>query len=140
MSRPSANSTLYRLIQAGQLAHHALLAPLRERGLEPGDDAILFELGRTAKAETELADALGLSLASLTGRLNRLSDRELIVSQAVGAELLPGIALTDRGARIRDGLAENWAQLEIALLHELKPKHRKRLSQQLKRFIALFEL
>lgn len=45
MSRPSSRSTLYQLIKAGQLAHRALLLPLSERGLEPGDDAILFELG-----------------------------------------------------------------------------------------------
>ena len=55
MSRPSSRSTLYRLIEAGQLAHRALLLPLSERGLEPGDDAILFELGRAGTTEIELA-------------------------------------------------------------------------------------
>ena len=45
MSRPSATSTLYRLIEAGQLAHKALLVPLVERGLQAGDDAVLFVLG-----------------------------------------------------------------------------------------------
>ena len=30
MSRPSSRSTLYRLIQAGQLAHRAVLLPLSE--------------------------------------------------------------------------------------------------------------
>jgi hypothetical protein len=44
MSKPSASSTLYRLIEAGQLAHQALLVPLVERGLEAGDDAVLFIL------------------------------------------------------------------------------------------------
>ena len=32
MSKPSPSSVLYRLIAAGQLAHQALLIPLKERG------------------------------------------------------------------------------------------------------------
>ena len=78
MSKPSSRSTLYRLIQAGQLAHRALLLPLSERGLEPGDDAILFELGRSGTTEAQLAAELGLSEASLSTRLSRLIERGLV--------------------------------------------------------------
>lgn len=137
MSRPSSRSTLYRLIEAGQLAHKALLLPLVERGLEPGDDAILFELGRAGTTEMELAAELGLSEVALTTRLSRLLDRELVTRQAVGPELAPGIALTERGARIRNGLADHWTQLEEALMGELKPKQRKKLGDRLKRFVEL---
>ena len=122
MSKPSSRSTLYRLIQAGQLAHRALLLPLSERGLEPGDDAILFELGRSGRTETELAAELGLSEAGLTDRLARLTERGLITRQAVGPELAAGVALSERGVRIRNGLADHWAQLEEALMGELKTK------------------
>lgn len=137
MSRPSSRSTLYRLIEAGQLAHKALLLPLVERGLEPGDDAILFELGRAGTTEMELAAELGLSEVALTTRLSRLLDRELVTRQAVGPELAPGIALTERGARIRNGLADHWTQLEEALMGELKPKQRKKLGDRLKRLVEL---
>ena len=140
MSRPSSRSTLYRLIEAGQLAHKALLQPLLERGLEPGDDAILFELGRAGTTEVELAAELGLSEVSLTTRLSRLLDRELVTRQAVGPELAPGVALTERGARIRNGLADHWTQLEEALMGELKPKQRKKLGDRLKRFVELLRL
>jgi DNA-binding MarR family transcriptional regulator len=140
MSRPSSQSTLYRLIEAGQLAHQALLLPLVERGLEPGDDAILFELGRSGTTEADLAAELGLGEAALTARLTRLIDRELVTRQAVGPELAPGVALTERGVRIRNGLADHWAQLEEALMGELKPKHRKKLADHLKRFVALLRL
>ncbi len=140
MSRPSSRSTLYRLIEAGQLAHKALLQPLLERGLEPGDDAILFELGRAGTTEMELAAELGLSEVSLTTRLSRLLDRELVTRQAVGPELAPGIALTERGVRIRNGLADHWTQLEEALMGELKPKQRKKLGDRLKRFVDLLRL
>lgn len=140
MSRPSSRSTLYRLIEAGQLAHQALLVPLRERGLEPGDDAVLFELARSGTTEAALADQLGLSEDALDVRAERLIGRELVTRQAVGPELAPGLALTERGLRIRNALADHWTQLEEALLGELKPKHRKRFSETLKRFVELLRL
>lgn len=140
MSRPSPRSTLYRLIQAGQLAHKALLQPLLERGLEPGDDAILFALGRTGATEAALAEQLGLSPEALEARLSRLEGRDLVARQAVGPELAEGIALTGRGARICKSLADHWAQLEEALMGELKPKQRKKLAGHLKRFIDLLRL
>ena len=137
MSKPSPRSSLYRLIEAGQLAHKALLQPLLDRGLEPGDDAVLFELGRSGMTEAALAAEFGVAPQALAPRLERLIERELITRQAVGPELAPGVALTDRGVRIRNGLADHWAQLEEALLGELKPKHRKRLGVQLQRFVDL---
>ena len=140
MSKPSSRSTLYRLIEAGQLAHKALLLPLVERGLEPGDDAILFELGRAGTTEAALAAELGMAPDSLAARLNRLTDRGLITRQAVGPELAPGIALTERGVRIRNGLADHWSQLEDALMGELKAKQRKKLADRLKRFVELLSL
>lgn len=140
MSRPSSRSTLYRLIEAGQLAHQALLQPLLERGLEPGDDAILFELGRAGTTEMELAAELGLTEVALATRLSRLIDRGLVMRQAVGPELAPGVALSERGVRIRNGLADHWAQLEEALMGELKPKQRKKLGERLKRFVDLLRL
>lgn len=140
MSRPSSRSTLYRLIEAGQLAHKALLLPLMERGLEPGDDAILFELGRSGTTEAELAAELGLSEVALSIRLSRLLERELVIRQAVGPELAPGVALSERGIRIRNGLADHWTQLEEALMGELKPKQRKKLGDRLKRFVELLRL
>lgn len=139
MSKPSPSSVLYRLIAAGQLAHKALLVPLKERGLEPGDDAILFELGRSGTTEQDLANELGLPLDMLGPRLTRLFERDLIDRRAVGPELVPGVALTERGIRIRNSLADHWAQLEEALLGELKPKHRKRFGQILRRFTDLLQ-
>jgi DNA-binding MarR family transcriptional regulator len=140
MAKPSSRSTLYRLIEAGQLAHKALLLPLVERGLEPGDDAILFELGRAGMTEIELAAELGIDETGLALRLARLLDRGLVTRQAVGPELAPGVALTERGVRIRNGLADNWTQLEEALMGELKPRHRKKLGARLKRFVQLLRL
>lgn len=137
MSRPSSRSALYRLIQAGQLAHKALTVPVIEKGLEPGDDAILFVLGRSGTTETDLADELGLPPDMLFSRLERLASRDLVTRQAVGPELQPGLALTERGVRLRNALADHWAQVEEALMGELKPKQRKKFAEALGRFVDL---
>lgn len=141
MTKPEARSTLYRLIEAGQLAHKALLVPLLDRGLEAGDDAVIFvlhaELGSTERA---LAEQLGLELEALQPRIERLIERDIVARQAIGPELAPGLALTERGARIREVLAANWEQLEEALFADLDQKKRKGLGKALKRFVELLRL
>ncbi|HVW93045.1 MAG TPA: helix-turn-helix domain-containing protein [Devosia sp.] len=141
MSKPSASSTLYRLIEAGQLAHKALLVPLVERGLEPGDDAVLFVLAaRQGATETVLAAELELTQEATAARLQRLIERDLVVRRAVGPDLMPGLALTERGERIKTLLADNWAELENALFGELKKKKRRWLAEALDRFVDLLRL
>jgi len=141
MPKSQARSTLYRLIEAGQLTHKALLVPLVARGLEPGDDAMLFVLhdsrGTTREA---LAEAMGMDAAALEPRIVRLIERDLVAPRAIGPELAPGLALTERGERIRKLLAENWDELETALLGELPEKDRKRLRKTLGRFADLLRL
>jgi DNA-binding MarR family transcriptional regulator len=141
MSKTKARSTLYRLIEAGQLTHKALLVPLLERGLEPGDDAVLFVLhDRLGASEEDLAAEIGISFEALEPRLNRLVERDLVTRQATGPELVPGLALTDRGERIREVLAGAWSELEEALLGELGEKERKKLKKHLGRFVELLRL
>ena len=141
MSKPSASSTLYRLIEAGQLAHQALMVPLVERGLEAGDDAVLFVLAaKRGATETDLANALGMSHEAAAARVARLIERDLVARRATGPELAPGIALTERGERIRALLAANWTELENALFGELKKKKRQWLGEALGRFVDLLRL
>ena len=141
MSKTKARSTLYRLIEAGQLTHKALLVPLLERGLEPGDDAVLFVLhDRLGATEEELAAAIGITFEALEPRLNRLIERDLIGRQAIGSDLGPGLALTERGERIREVLAHTWSELEEALMGELPGKQRKALRKTLGRFVELLRL
>jgi DNA-binding MarR family transcriptional regulator len=141
MSKPSASSTLYRLIEAGQLAHQSLLVPLVERGLEPGDDAVLFELAtRHGATEAELIEALRMTAEGAAIRIERLLDRDLVARRAIGSDLAPGLALTERGERIRALLADNWAELENALLGELRKKRRRQLGDMLARFVDLLRI
>ena len=109
MTKPEARSTLYRLIEAGQLAHKALLVPLLDRGLEAGDDAVIFVLhAQLGAGEERLAHELGIEPDLLHPRINRLIERDIIVRQAVGPDLVPGLSLTERGERIGEVLAANW--------------------------------
>lgn len=141
MSKPKARSTLYRLIEAGQLARRALLVPLLDRGLEPGDDAIIFALrSRLGATEADLAAELELAPETLDRRLARLAERDVITRQAIGPDLVPGFALTERGERICEVLSANWDQLEAALFDELDDKKRKKLDKVLRRFVDLLRL
>jgi DNA-binding MarR family transcriptional regulator len=141
MGKPKVRSVLYRLIEAGQLTRKALLVPLVERGLEPGDDAILFLLHEQMGArEPELAEALGLDAASFEMRVARLRERGLIEARAVGPDLASGLALTERGERICEILIANWSGLEEALLGELPRKEQKALRKTLGRFVELLKL
>jgi DNA-binding MarR family transcriptional regulator len=139
MSTPSRQSTLYRLIEAGQLAHQRLLVPLVERGLEPGDDAVLFVLGGDADTtQSELAELTGLDGDALTRRLDRMAERDLLTREVAGADAV--LKLTDRGQRIRTILSDNWQELENALLGELTEKKQRGLGKTLRRFVELLRL
>lgn len=139
-ARPSARSALYRLIEAGRLAREALAMPLREAGLEAGDDAVLFLIDPEGTDESELGAALGLAPEALAPHLERLFARGLVRRQAVGPELAPGLALTAPGTRLRDRLAGQWAALEEALMGGMKAKKRKSLSRHLARFAEMLRL
>src|SRR5262249_39090201 len=92
MTEPQARSTLYRLIEAGQLAGRALQAPLLDRSLEAGDDAVVFLLHAQLGAnEEQLAEALGMSRQALEPRLARLIERDMVARRAIGPELAPGL-------------------------------------------------
>ena len=141
MSKSKARTMLYRLIEAGQLTHKALMVPLHERGLEPGDDAVLFVLhDKLGASEEELAEEIGITFEALMPRLDRLIERDLIARRAAGPDLVPGLALTERGERIREVLAETWSELEAALVGELPHKKRKSLRKTLGRFVDLLRL
>jgi DNA-binding MarR family transcriptional regulator len=140
LSAPDEHSTLFRLIEAGQLAHKALLEPLRERGLEPGDDGLLFALREGGLTEAELSERSGIDDAALLQHIDRLIERELMVRQAVGPKLVPGLALTERGERMAAMLAANWAELESALWGELIKKDQRLVERTLRRFVDLLRL
>jgi DNA-binding MarR family transcriptional regulator len=131
MAGPGTRSVLYRLIEAGQVARRVLLAPLQERGLEAGDDALLFLLHEhRGVADTDIAAAVGLEVQALRERLDRLVRRDLIAVQDAGMEL------TDRGERVRAHLAAYWDEVEDALCGDLTPKQRRTLRRALGRFVT----
>ena len=131
MSRSFRRSALYRLIEAGQLGRLALMAPLRERGLEPGDEAVLLVLGTQSLSEDELGARTGLGGPVLRARIEGLMVRDFLrcdASQATSFEL------TERGLRAASSLEAHWADLEETLLEGLDGKGRKSLRIVLKRF------
>ena len=143
MSKPKARSTLYRLIEAGQLAHKALLVPLLERGLEPGDDAVLFVLhDKLGATEDGTRRANWASSPKCCDRaLERLIERDLVARQAdrpgTGARPGPHRARRahPRGARRDTG--RSW---RMRCWANCTDKKRKGLRKTLRRFVELLRL
>lgn len=133
--KSAARSSLLRLIEAGQLARQALLAPLPALGLEPGDDAILLLLAEKQAMTIEaIAGATGLGTAALGQRLNRLAGKDLLAA-ASEDESEPRLTLSRDGRRAADHLARYWQELERGLNMGLKPRERRRLKKTLGRFL-----
>jgi len=143
MAHDLSQTTLYRLIEAGQMARHTLLRPLGELGLEAGDDAIILALPKAGPLANEMLCAgTGLSADALEPRLQRLVDLGLVdrVELEARGELIPGIVLSVKGSEVRKKLRAHWQELEDALMGELKPKQRRRLEAIMARFGDLLVL
>lgn len=134
MRKPGPRSTLYRLIEAGQLTRQALLAPLIERGLEAGDDAVVHALTDSPGIVLDsLARAVGVPDAWLTPRLERLQRLGFVEQRAVGPALAPGFRLTTRGTDLGRILAGQWNGLEETLFGDLAKPDRRAFRKTLKR-------
>ena len=135
-----ANSTLLWLIEAGHLTRHALVAPLTERGLEVGDDAVLFALTDAAGIlDTQLCEVTGIEHDALITRLDRLAAHDIVERAAIGSTRRPGTRLTEKGVALRNGLAADWYTLEERLVGDLKPRRRKALKKALKMLLDRLE-
>lgn len=138
MPKPSAQksraqSTLYRLIAAGQLVHRALALPLGRLGLQPGDDAVLLTLCETDNmSPPSLAEALDLEAALLQPRLRRLAETGLI---EVGSDPAT-IRVSAAGRAVCAELEQSWGDLEKTLLDDLTPKQRRKLRHRLAAIIT----
>lgn len=131
-------TTVYQLIEAGQMARAALARPLSSLGLEMGDDAVIFALSRdTSMSDSELSALTGLGLPQLLPRLERLIRLDLIIRADAMETGAAGSRLTERGADLRKKLLKNWKELDEALLGDIKPKQAKKLKKTLSRFTEL---
>ncbi len=140
MAKNPSASTLYRLIEAGQLARHALLAPLASRGLEAGDDAVLLGLAEPGGGTLEdLSAFTGYDIEALDPVLRRLEDKGLLLRLAVGPEMEPGARLSQQGHLMRQAIEEHWRHLEMVLEEDLGGKQHKHLRKGLKRIIQLLD-
>ena len=130
---------LYRLVEVGQLARRALLAPLAAHGLEPGDDALLFFLADNINVTgADLAAALDIADGPvLRARLSRLCDGNLVARRSTRPDLPSILELTETGRRLRDTLAAHWDGVEDALVAGMKKKARKKLRRRLGDFADL---
>lgn len=141
MHKEVFHSTLYHLIEAGQLARLVLLRPLITYGLNPGDDAIILAMKKHKKtSDNQICHMTGLTPDTLQPRLDRLIALGMIVRKTLGTELAPGSQMTKKGRIARKQIIAHWHKLEEALMHELSPLNKKQLRETMKRFADLLSI
>lgn len=141
MHKKIFHSTLYHLIEAGQLARLALLRPLTEYGLHGGDDALILAMKKHKKiSDNQICHMTGLTPQTLQPRLDRLIALGIVERKTLGTELTPGSKMTKKGRVIRKKLIAHWRELEDALMHDLPQENKTQLRHTIKRFADLLSL
>jgi len=141
MAKNVNNSTLYYLIEAGQLARLTLQRPLQQMGIYSGDDAIILALkGKKTLSDKQLCTRTGLTDHTLQLRINRLISLSLINRDFSGANDLASTKLSKKGRKLRKNLVAQWRQLQEALMDDLNAEEKKILRKTLKRFSNLLLL
>jgi len=139
MAKKTENTLLFALIEAGALSRQAALAPLRDLGLQAGDDAVLLWL--KGNPETDFSDMqfeLGLDKQTLRATLFRFQNAALITCQPTADQEGLDITLTDAGQRQIDSLEHHWQTLDRQLRGQIKSKKRKRLKKALHKLADSF--
>lgn len=124
-----------RLARLGDRIAAEVEAAHRGAGLEPGDFDVLATLLRGGPASpTELARALMLSKAGMSGRLERLRRRELVDEQPRADDRRgKSIALADRGRELVESTVHAHAAAEERALAGLTAADRAQLLALLRR-------
>ncbi|MFT6657148.1 hypothetical protein [Maritalea sp.] len=139
MAKKTENTLLFALIEAGALSRQAALAPLRELGLVPGDDAILLWLNGNPDTEfSEMLFELGLDRKTLRTILFRFQNIALVscIPSTDGEDL--DVTLTEGGQRLIDALEHHWQTLDKQLRAQFAPKKAKKLKKALHRLADSF--
>ena len=141
MAKEVNDSTLYYLIEAGQLARLSLQRPLQGMGIHSGDDAIILAFkGKRPLSDKQLCARTGLTAHTLQLRINRLISLSLLDREFSDADELASTRLTKKGRKLRRNLLVQWHQLQEALMDDLSKKERKRLRKTLKHLLNLLSL
>lgn len=132
MAQKTENTLLFALIETGALGRQAALAPLRELGLLPGDDAVLLWLNGNPETEfSEMKFELGLDPQTLRSILFRFQNTGLVTCAPVrdGADI--DVTLTEGGTRLVKALDDHWHALDKKIRENLSKKKAKKLREKL---------
>ncbi|MCZ4273791.1 MarR family winged helix-turn-helix transcriptional regulator [Maritalea porphyrae] len=139
MAKKTENTLLFALIEAGALSRQAALAPLRELGLLPGDDAILLWLNGNPETEfSEMMFELGLEKQTLRTVLFRFQNTGLVTCVPTQNTNDLEVSLTEGGQRLIDALEHHWRTLDKQLRAQLQPKKSKKLKKALHKLADSF--
>ncbi|MGJ8528036.1 hypothetical protein [Maritalea sp.] len=139
MAKKTENTLLFALIETGALSRQAALAPLRELGLAPGDDAILLWLNGNKQTEfSEMLFELGLDKETLRSILFRFQNAGLVHCTPSKRSDDLDVALSEGGLNLVEALDHHWRTLDRQLRGQLPHKKRKKLKQALHKLADSF--
>lgn len=132
MATRTEDTLLFALIETGALARQSALAPLRELGLAPGDDAVLLWLNGTPETEfSEMKFELGLDPQTLRSILFRFQNTGLVRCTPIRDGDDIEVNLTEGGTRLVKALDDHWQALDRKIRENLSKKKAKKLLNRL---------
>jgi len=141
MAKKLYKSTLYHLIEAGQLARFALQRPLPAMGICAGDDAIILALkAKKSLSDDQLCAKTGLTPYTLELRVNRLLSLSYIKRDFSSSNGRPTTRLSKSGRKLQKRLISQWHEMQDALMEDLQEDEKKILKKILKRFSNILSL
>ena len=135
MKDPIAKSLGGMVLQAARLHRFRTAQRLKELGLFPGQERVLYALmDEQAQTMGELAARLQVRPPTVSKTIARLSLQGLVERRGAQHDArVVRVALTERGRERALRMGELWASIEAEMVEKLDGKARRRFRRALKR-------
>ncbi|MCF4099570.1 MarR family winged helix-turn-helix transcriptional regulator [Maritalea mediterranea] len=129
----------YQLMQLGAIARQESLAPLRDKGLQIGDDAVLFWLAdRSRVTLEEMREGLNLPPEQFNALIDRLDGTQMLESQTDEIDGTIHLFLSVTGLELLSQIHSRLKALDKDFTAELSDHKAKKLKKLLAKINDLF--
>jgi DNA-binding MarR family transcriptional regulator len=129
----------YQLMQLGAIARQEALAPLRENGLLPGDDVVLFWLADQSRLTLEeMRQGLNMPPEQFNALIDRLDRAHMLESQTDEADDTTHLFLSNTGLDLLNTIHKNLKALDKEFTAALSEHKTKKLKKLLSKISNLF--
>lgn len=126
-------------MQLGAIARQEALAPLRENGLLPGDDVVLFWLADLSRLTLEeMRQGLNMPPEQFNALIDRLDRAHMLESQTDETDGTIHLFLSNTGLDLLNTIHKNLKALDKEFTAELSEHKTKKLKKLLSKISNLF--